>query len=81
MQAKVSHSGRLKKAILGLFLRLKTAFLRSFGAPEVLFLAGLGGFYVGLRGIWSDYGSLMACGAILMIVALMAVIYSQPRAK
>jgi hypothetical protein len=69
------------KAFLTRLQGIKQAISGAFGVPELLFLTGFGGFFYGLSGIWSLYGAFTACGAILMSVAILAIIFSQPRGE
>lgn len=56
---------------------LKSAILTVFGIHELLFLAGFGAFFVGLSRLWSLWGALAVCGAILMLVSLISIIFAE----
>lgn len=62
------------KANFAAFFR---SFFALFGVHEVLFLAGFGGFFYGLSGLWSFFGALTVCGALLMLVSVGAIVFAQ----
>jgi inner membrane protein involved in colicin E2 resistance len=64
-------------AFAGLFGRAGTAITAVLGIHEALFLLGLGGIFYGLRGLWSVYGALTVCGAILLLVAVVSIMFAQ----
>jgi hypothetical protein len=71
------HMNNKKVAFLGFFERAIQALFSFFGIHEMLFLLGLGAMFLGLRGLWSIYGALTVCGAILLLVAIFSIIFAQ----
>jgi hypothetical protein len=67
----------LIKRIFAQASAMASAVVAQLGVHEVLFLAGLGGFFYGLSELWSLAGAFTVCGAILMLVAIVSIMFAQ----
>lgn len=63
------------------FEPLKRLFSAIFGVNETLFLAGFGGLFYGLQGLWSIYGAFIVCGSLLIAIAIGGILFSQKQVE
>ncbi len=49
----------------------------EIGVHEALFLSGLAAIFVGIWGLWSIFGALTVCGAVLIGVAIFSIVFAK----
>lgn len=65
---------KLSQAIIAYLSNFIRSVFSALGVNEIMFLLGMGAFYRGASVIYSMETALLACGAILMTVAVLGVI-------
>lgn len=75
----------MKQSFLAIIQHLSN-FIRSVfsalsGVNEIMFILGAGAIFIGVRGLFSLYHALIACGALFIAVSLAGVIMQQRKTK
>ena len=61
--------------------KIKNLLSAIFGVNEILFIAGFGALFHGLRGLWSLDGAFVVCGGLLTVISISGVMYANKRVE
>lgn len=72
---------KLSNAIIAHLSNFIRSVLSALGVNEVMFLLGFGAFYRGVSVVYSVEVALLVCGAILIVVSVLGVIFKTRGSK